>query len=108
MTGDAPRRLPADARAGLLVDPATEPSFPARLDGLLDEVRVARLIAHMRPYLLSSPVCVTQPMPPVVPAQRQADAVLAEQRLDDIIAERRAREARSRHVREVPRARRRP
>ncbi len=30
-----------------------------------EEIRVARLVAHMRPYLLSSAAVATQPMAPV-------------------------------------------
>lgn len=50
------------------------------------EIRVARLIAYMRPYLPSATVAVTQPIRVVIPAQRRATHP-AEQRLDDQIAD---------------------
>lgn len=65
-----------------------------RLDALLtevraaqaDEIRVARLIAYMRPDLPSSAVAATQPMAAVIPTQRRTTHP-AEQRIDDQIAD---------------------
>lgn len=68
-----------DALARMLFDSATEPSLAARLDGLAEEVRVARLIAHLRPFLPSS-----TPTPILVPAQRRAGS--SEQRWDDLLS----------------------
>lgn len=80
---------PSNALARLLLDSACAPTVTERLDALMEEVRVARLVAHMRPYLLSSTTEQTQPM---VPVQRRVTHH-AERRLDDITAEARRREA---------------
>ncbi|MBW0088212.1 hypothetical protein I4I73_29015 [Pseudonocardia sp. KRD-184] len=63
-------------------------SVSERFDALVEEVRVARLITHMRPFLVSSRSAKTRP---VVPSQRRASP--DEKRLDDITAEARRREA---------------
>lgn len=64
-------RDPADERACLLLAPLQEVSLTSRLDAVTEEMRVARLIAHMRPYLPSSTAAATQPMR-AIPAQRAA------------------------------------
>lgn len=74
-------RSPSEERADLLFGPILESSVPARLGAVAEELRVARLVAHLRPYLLSSTVAATHPV---------------EQRLDELLADRRAREARRR------------
>lgn len=78
------------ALARLLFVPVCDPSTSTRLDALIEEVRVAQLVAYMRPYLVSSATAVTQPM---VPVQRRAPHP-AEKRLDDITADAPRRAAR--------------
>lgn len=86
MSGEAQ----TNALARLLFVPVCEPSTSARLEALMEEIRVARLIAHMRPYLVSSATAVTRPM---VPVQRRVTHP-AEKRLDDITADTRRRATR--------------
>lgn len=76
---------PADERARLLFGPILEPVLTDRMAAVADEVRCARLVAHMRPYLLSSAVAATLPLRAVIPAQRRATRP-DERRLDDTAA----------------------
>lgn len=89
---------PSDARARLLFEAVCEPTVAGRLADVGEELRVARLVAHMRPYLPSSQVARTLPM---VPVQRRATHP-AEQRLDDIAATTRRRVQRGRSPFNVP------
>lgn len=75
---------PAEVRAQMLLAPIQEVSLTSRLDAVTEEMRVARPVAHMRPYLPSSTVAATQPMR-AVPAQRR-NPHPDEQRLDDAYA----------------------
>ncbi len=61
MSGEAQEDALTRMLSGSMRDPST------RLDALLEEVRVARLVAHMRPYFLSSASAATQPMVAVPP-----------------------------------------
>lgn len=92
---------PSDARARLLFEAVCEPTVAGRLAEVGEELRVARLVAHMRPYLPSSQTARTQPMPAVVPVQRRATHP-AEQRLDDITVTTRRRAQRGRSPFAVP------
>lgn len=73
---------PADARARLLFEAVCEPTVAGRLADVGEELRVARLIAHMRPYLPSSQAARTQPMQVVIPAQRGVADAIEQRRLD--------------------------
>ncbi len=64
----------------LLFDPVRDPSLESRLAALMEEIRVARLVAHMRPYLPSSATAATQPMPQVHPAASPTGVFIPAQR----------------------------
>lgn len=71
------------ALARLLFVPVCDPSTSTRLDAVMEEIRVARLVAHMRPYLVSSACAATQPLRAVIPAQRGVANVIEQRRLAD-------------------------
>ncbi len=76
------------ALARMLFPPVCETSTSARLAALMEEIRVARLVAHMRPFLVSSASAATQPLRAVIPAQRGVADAIEQRRLADNVRRR--------------------
>ncbi len=72
----------------LLFDTVRDPSLQTRLAALMEEIRVARLVAHMRPFLVSSASAATQPLRAVIPAQRGVADAIEQRRLADNVRRR--------------------